>query len=169
MTSWGDTSAGRFAAFVCSVVWLLAQLCCNISANSISFANDVTTMFPKYFNIRRGVLLASIVGAWVLVPWKIMASASSLLSFMSGYAIFLGPFAGIMCCDYWLIRKRRLDVPALYDPKGRYRYNKVRHNRPVTLIITTNTDDFNSTVQIGAHCLSLYVSSHLFCQVLLMR
>lgn len=27
-----------------------------------------------------------------------------------------------MAADYWLIKRRRIDVPALYDPRGRYRY-----------------------------------------------
>lgn len=125
VSSWGSTPAGRFAAFVAAFIWLIAQLTCNISANSISFANDITTLCPKYFNIKRGVVFAAIFGGWALVPWKILESASNLLSFMAGYAIFLGPYAGIMVCDYWIIRRRRVDVPALYDPKGIYRYNKV--------------------------------------------
>jgi len=41
---------------------------------------------------------------------------------MSGYTIFLGPFAGIMVTDFWLVHKGKVDVPAMYDPKGRYRY-----------------------------------------------
>lgn len=36
---WQDTSAGRAAAFFCASLWLLAQICNNISANSLSFAN----------------------------------------------------------------------------------------------------------------------------------
>lgn len=34
----------------------------------------------------------------------------------------LAPMAGIIASDYWLIKRRRIDVPALYDPYGRYRY-----------------------------------------------
>ena len=41
---------------------------------------------------------------------------------MSGYTVFLGPFAGIMIADYYIVHKCRVDVPAMYDPKGRYRY-----------------------------------------------
>jgi NCS1 family nucleobase:cation symporter-1 len=36
---WQGSSGGRAAAFFCSSLWLLAQICNNISANSISFAN----------------------------------------------------------------------------------------------------------------------------------
>lgn len=31
-------------------------------------------------------------------------------------------FKGIIAADYWLIKRRQIDVPALYDPHGRYRY-----------------------------------------------
>jgi cytosine/uracil/thiamine/allantoin permease len=40
----------------------------------------------------------------------------SLLSFM-------GPLAGVMCSDYYLVRKCKLDVKELYNPNGLYRYS----------------------------------------------
>ncbi|KAJ3460764.1 hypothetical protein MRS44_011631 [Fusarium solani] len=135
VTSWGTTPGGRFAAFVASTIWLLARICCNISANSISFANDISTLFSRWFNIRRGVIFAAIVGAWGLVPWKINSAAGSLLSFMSGYAIILGQFAGIMIAGYWIIWRRSLDVVSLYDPKGTYRYNKFGTNWRAFIVV----------------------------------
>lgn len=42
---------------------------------------------------------------------------------MSGLGIFLCPIAAIMACDYWLVKRRNIDVPALYKRNGRYRYN----------------------------------------------
>lgn len=41
---------------------------------------------------------------------------------MGGYVVFLGPFAGIMVADYYIIRQGKVDVPALYLADGRYRY-----------------------------------------------
>lgn len=41
---------------------------------------------------------------------------------MGGYAVFLAPIAGILASDYWLIKKQNMDVPALYNPDGRYSY-----------------------------------------------
>jgi NCS1 nucleoside transporter family len=32
------------------------------------------------------------------------------------------PLAGVMLADYLLVKRRRIDVPALFDPAGRYRY-----------------------------------------------
>lgn len=94
----------------------------NISANSLSAANDFSALFPRYVNIRRGQLLCALL-CWALVPWKILASAGSFLNFMSAYAIFLGPIAAIMLFDFWVVHKRRYDTRALYNPAGIYRYN----------------------------------------------
>ena len=116
---------GRFLAFVCSVIWIMTQICCNLSANLISFANDVTTMWPQYMNITRGTILCALIGGFAFVPWIIMVSAASFMSFMSGYAIFLAPMAGLLTCDYWIIRRSKYDVPSLYDPCGRYRYTSM--------------------------------------------
>jgi NCS1 family nucleobase:cation symporter-1 len=77
-------------------------------------------MCPKYFNIRRGVLFAVVIGGWAMVPWVILSSAKTFLSFMSAYAVFMAPIAGIMLIDYWIIKRRKYDVPALYDPRGIY-------------------------------------------------
>ena len=124
IAKWLDSGAGgRAAAFFAALSWYIAQVGTNITANSISAANDLTVMFPRFVNIRRGCIIAAIVGGWVIVPWKILSSAQTFLSFMGGYAVFLAPIAGILASDYWLVKNQNIDVPALYDPYGRYRYN----------------------------------------------
>ncbi|KAG5638409.1 hypothetical protein H0H81_000186 [Sphagnurus paluster] len=119
----------RAAAFFASFSFLLSTIGSNISANSLSAANDLMVIFPKYINIRRGQVICAIIGGWALCPWEILATAPGFLSFMSGYTVFLGPFAGIMISDYWLVHKGKVDVPAMYHPRGRYRYwnGIVRH------------------------------------------
>lgn len=115
--NWSSRACRFFAAFS----FALAALGVNISANSLSAANDLTALFPQYVNIRRGQLICAIF-AWALVPWKILASAITFLNFMAAYAIFLGPIAAIMVLDFWVIHKRKYDTLALYQPHGIYRY-----------------------------------------------
>ncbi|KAI0400094.1 NCS1 nucleoside transporter [Xylaria palmicola] len=123
ITLWlGYGSGGRAAAFFAALAWYIAQVGTNITANSISAANDLTVLFPRWVNIRRGCFIAAVIAGWVLVPWKILSSAQTLLAFLGGYAVFLGPLAGIIAADFWLVKRQRIDIPALYDPRGRYRY-----------------------------------------------
>ena len=90
-----DRWDNRAAAFFASSSFFLATLGTNISANSLSAANDMTVLFPNYINISRGQVICALIGGWVLCPWEILASAPGFLSFVSGYAVFLGPFAAM--------------------------------------------------------------------------
>lgn len=116
-------SKGRAASFFMCISWCLAQIGTNLSANVISAANDLTTLCPTYLNIRRSAVIVTFTGCWIIVPWKIVYSAGSLISFMGGVSLFLAPIFSIMICDYWIIKKRRIDVPELYNPKGIYSYD----------------------------------------------
>ncbi|KAH9890200.1 permease for cytosine/purines, uracil, thiamine, allantoin-domain-containing protein [Xylariomycetidae sp. FL2044] len=115
---------GRAAAFFVAVAFLIANIGINISANSISVAVDLTTLFPKYLNLRRAQYVCAIIGAWAMAPWEILASAESLLTFMDGYSIWLGPIAGILITDYWFVNRQRASIPDMYRPDGIYAYEK---------------------------------------------
>ncbi|QLG75106.1 hypothetical protein HG535_0H04330 [Zygotorulaspora mrakii] len=122
------SSGGRAAAFFCAVAWLIAQIGVNIAGNSVAAANDMNSLWPKYINIRRGQIITAVIGSYALVPWKIMESGQSFLSFMSGYTIWLGPITGILICDFFFIHKCKYNVWEMYKPKGIYRYGKLGIN-----------------------------------------
>jgi nucleobase:cation symporter-1, NCS1 family len=60
--------AGRASAAFAAIGLIIVTLGINISANSISAANDLMAFCPKYINIRRGQLLAAFIGSWAFVP-----------------------------------------------------------------------------------------------------
>lgn len=119
--------SNRACRFFGAASFALASLGVNISANSLSAANDFAAMAPRYINIRRGQILCAIL-SWCLVPWKIMESAGNFLNFMAAYAIFLGPVAAIMLWDYWLVKKQKYDSLAFFQRTGIYQYNKYSIN-----------------------------------------
>ncbi|GME25945.1 putative ncs1 allantoate transporter protein [Neofusicoccum parvum] len=148
---WPNRACRFFAAFA----FALAALGVNISANSLSAANDLTALFPRFVNIRRGQLACAVL-AWALVPWKILASAGSFLNFMSAYAVFLGPIAAIMLFDFWVVHRRRYDTRALYEPHGIYRYTAGVNWRAVVAFlvgVAPNLPGFinsiNSNIEVG--------------------
>ncbi|KAL0258615.1 hypothetical protein SLS55_006112 [Diplodia seriata] len=148
---WPNRACRFFAAFA----FALAALGVNISANSLSAANDLTALFPRFVNIRRGQLACAVL-AWALVPWKILASAGSFLNFMSAYAVFLGPIAAIMLFDFWVVHKRRYDTRALYEPHGIYRYRAGVNWRAVVAFlvgVAPNLPGFinsiNTSIEVG--------------------
>lgn len=111
IAQWPNRSCRFFAAFAFS----LAALGVNISANSLSAANDLAALAPSFVNIRRGQLICALV-AWIMVPWKILATAEGFLNFMSAYSVFLGPIAAILVWDFWWVHGMKYDVVALYQP-----------------------------------------------------
>jgi nucleobase:cation symporter-1, NCS1 family len=168
---WLDNGhGGRAAAFFAATSWYIAQVGTNITANSISAANDLTVLCPQYINIKRGCIIAAVVGGWVIVPWKILDSATTFLAFMGGYAVFLAPMAGIMASDFWIVKRQNIDVPALYDPHGRYRYWKGANWRAAFAFIVAIGPNLpglalsiNPTgVKIGAGIRHLYTFDWLF-------
>lgn len=90
-----DRWDNRAAAFFASLSFLLSIAGANISANSLSAANDLMVLLPKYINIRRGQVICAILGGWAMCPWEILAQAPGFLAFMAGYTVVLGPFAGM--------------------------------------------------------------------------
>ncbi|KAH8814709.1 NCS1 nucleoside transporter family [Flagelloscypha sp. PMI_526] len=103
----------RAAAFFAAVCWALAVIATNISANSTAVGNDLAILFPKYVNIRRGQYICAVIGV-ASCPWVIQSSARSFTAFLGGYSIFLGPIAGIILSDFYILRHRTLDLPGLF-------------------------------------------------------
>ena len=68
-------------------------------------------------------MITSVIGV-LIMPWKLIESSNGyIFTWLIGYSALLGAIGGILICDYWVIRQRRLDLAALYDPAGRYAYN----------------------------------------------
>jgi NCS1 family nucleobase:cation symporter-1 len=122
LASYWTSPGARAAAFYCGLAWMVAQIGVNVSANVISASNDLASLFPKYINIRRAAVICTVIGGWAMVPWKIVTSAASLLNFMASLGIFLAPIISISIADYWIVKRRRIDVPSLYTPEGTYAY-----------------------------------------------
>lgn len=155
ISNWPNRACRFFAAFSFG----LAALGVNISANSLSAANDLTALFPSYINIRRGQLICAVL-SWALVPWKILESAGSFLNFMSAYSVFLGPIGAIMLLDFWVVKGRRYDSLALYQPESIYRYSHGVNWRAILAFVVgiaptlpgfINSINNNVKVGVGVH------------------
>lgn len=112
--------AQGIALLVLLVLVVLAQWSTNNSANLIPAALTFVNLAPRAINYRMAVVLAGVVGT-LCFPWQIL---DNLFLFLGYYGAFLSAIGGIMVADYYVIRWRRLNVPALYDPEGQYRYGR---------------------------------------------
>lgn len=100
----------------------LATLATNIAANVVSPANDFAHLAPRRIGFRAGGMITAVIGI-LIMPWKLVADPSGyIFTWLVGYSALLGPIAGILIADYFVLRRTRLDVAALYDPDGPFRY-----------------------------------------------
>jgi len=118
-----------FWVILSMLIIIIATISTNTAANIVSPTNDFQNIAPKYVSNTRGVILTGIVGI-LLMGWELMkklewivsdVSVESLYSnWLIGYSSLLGPIAGIMIVDYFLIRNQSLDLPALYKDNSTY-------------------------------------------------
>ncbi|KAI1405247.1 permease for cytosine/purines, uracil, thiamine, allantoin-domain-containing protein [Hypoxylon fuscum] len=116
-------SGQRFGVFVIALAFALAQLGTNIAANSVSAGTDMTALLPRFINIRRGGYICALVGL-AMCPYTLLTSANQFTTYLSSYSVFLSSIAGVMCSDYYLVRKGYLEIRELYDARksGPYYY-----------------------------------------------
>src|SRR3954451_24960812 len=100
----------------------IATLATNIAANVVSPANDFSHLAPKKISFRTGGLITGVIGI-LMMPWKLVADQSGyIFTWLIGYSALLGPIGGIMIADYFVIRSRKLNLAALYQPNSEYRF-----------------------------------------------
>ena len=105
-----------------TAVIFAAQLTTNMAANVVSPSNDFSNLNPRLISYVTGGLITAVIGV-LMMPWKLMASMGAyIFTWLIGYSGLMGAIAGILICDYWVIRKQQLDLEALFDPRGPYSY-----------------------------------------------
>jgi NCS1 family nucleobase:cation symporter-1 len=115
-----DTGTRWAVALLALLGVAVATIATNIAANVVSPANDFANCAPRLISFRTGGVITGVVGI-LIMPWKLLANPEAyIFNWLVGYGALLGPIAGIMVVDYWLVRRTQLDVPDLYRPKGRY-------------------------------------------------
>ncbi len=100
---------------------LVATLTTNLAANVVAPANAFTNLAPKRISFRAGGMATGIIGI-LMMPWKLLADPSGyIFTWLIGYSALLGPIAGVLICDYFVIRRMELSLDGLYR-HGPYSY-----------------------------------------------
>ncbi|MDJ0906280.1 MAG: NCS1 family nucleobase:cation symporter-1 [Woeseiaceae bacterium] len=118
-----------FWVVLAMLVIILATISTNTAANIVSPTNVFQNIAPKLINENKGVILTGIIGI-VLMSWELLkklglietdVSVEGLYSnWLIGYSSLLGPIAGIMVVDYFLVKKQHYDVISLYKDGATY-------------------------------------------------
>ena len=112
-----------WAVVLAMIALLMATLNVNVAANVVSPANDFSNLSPRRISFRTGGLITCVMGI-VMQPWKLMSSYGNyIFGWLVGYSGFLGPIAGVLICDYFVIRQKNLSTQDLYQRGGLYEYS----------------------------------------------
>ncbi|CAI3809546.1 MULTISPECIES: NCS1 family transporter [Pseudomonas] len=103
---------------VLMVLVVLAQWSTNTAANLIPAALTFVNAGAPRVRYPTAVVIAGVIGT-LSMPWAIL---DNLFAFLFSYGSFLSAIGGIMVADYYLIRRRRLNVPQLYELHGQFHY-----------------------------------------------
>jgi len=108
-----------FLAVLAAVTFAVATLGINVVANFVSPAFDFSNVFPSHIDFKKGGYIAALIALvlYPFAPWEGSAAA-----FVGAIGATMGPIFGVMMVDYYLIAKGAVNVPALYQENGEYRY-----------------------------------------------
>ena len=99
---------------------VVATLAVNIAANVVSPANDFANALPKLISFKTGGLITGLIGI-AMQPWRLLADPKGyIFAWLVGYSGGLGSIAGVLIADYWIVRRKNLNLGDLYLPKGEY-------------------------------------------------
>jgi len=116
---------------IAQIFMIIATLSTNIAANVIAPANAFSNLLPKKISFRMGGLITGIIGI-LIAPWWLLNEISGFLIFVSG---LLGPVLGILITDYFLIRKKRVELAELYKESGLYSYKNTGFSKAAIIAL----------------------------------
>ncbi len=100
----------------------VATLTTNIAANIVAPANGFSNLAPSRISFKAGAMITAVIGI-VMLPWRLYNDAAAyIFTWLIGYGALLGPVAGIMIADYFVVRRGVLVVDDLYRRGGAYEY-----------------------------------------------
>jgi nucleobase:cation symporter-1, NCS1 family len=101
----------------------IAQISTNMAANVVSPSFDFSNLAPRYISFRTGGVITAIIGV-VSFPWLILQTVGAyVFTWLIGYGSLLGAIGAVMIVDYWIVRRRQLDLAELYKMDGKYSYS----------------------------------------------
>jgi nucleobase:cation symporter-1, NCS1 family len=102
------------AVLIALLILMIDTISVNLAANLVGPAYDFAALNPRKISYKTGGYIT--VGiALVMMPWKILESTQGyIFTWLIGYSALLGPIAGILIVDYYLIRRTQLKVDDLY-------------------------------------------------------
>ncbi|KIC24083.1 MULTISPECIES: NCS1 family nucleobase:cation symporter-1 [unclassified Leisingera] len=161
---------GGFSVIIALFALIVATLTTNLAANVVAPAHGFSNLAPSKINLKRGGYITAGIGI-AMFPWILV---NHIIGWLIAYSALLGPIAGVMLADYYLLRKTKLEVADLFKMNGIYSGSNgtnwagvwalvigILPNLPGFLAgvgLTAGTSDFFATIYTYAWFVGLFVA-----------
>lgn len=126
---------GGISVVIALIALIIATITTNLAANVVSPAYDFSNLAPRKISFRTGGYITAGIGL-AMFPWKILETTKGyIFTWLIGYGGLLGPIAGIMMVDYFLVRRTEINHDALYEMHGEYSYRNGWNFRAVLALV----------------------------------
>ncbi|KAH8808659.1 uracil permease [Xylogone sp. PMI_703] len=115
MDSGHGSSKSRAGVFFLATGFALTSMFENICGNAVAGGIDLSGIWPRYINIRRGAII-TFIACWIVQPWQLVNRATTFIAVLSSFSVFLAPMIGMMTCDFFLLRNKNIRLSHLYRP-----------------------------------------------------
>ena len=101
---------------------LVSSLSTNLIANYIPSQNTLINFLPNSLNVKNTGIIIIILGLVVGMFWSPVFSQSSIMLIVNTFASIFGPMFGLIICDYYLIKKQKINHKELFYPNEKTEY-----------------------------------------------
>jgi len=131
-----QTIPNTFLLVLACLALIMVTIAVNLMANFVAPIYALANLFPRKLNFKRAGLVSAVIGL-VILPWNVYNNPTVIVYFLGGLGAILGPLFGVIMADYWLIRKTKVNVPALYSeaPDGEYHFRGGFNMRAIWALI----------------------------------
>jgi allantoin permease len=128
-----DKIKNTFSVIVLILALNVGAIAFVVFANLLPSGLQMTALFPKVFTVKSAGILTAFIGT-IILPWKLVASSTTLFYFYSFIGSIFGPIAGIMLSSFYIHRKRQINLDNIYVPRGSNGEYKNGYN-PIAMIV----------------------------------
>ncbi|KAK8056219.1 hypothetical protein PG993_001446 [Apiospora rasikravindrae] len=113
------TASCRAGTFFAGLGLLSVTVFINYTQNCVSSGMDIAMLAPRYVSRRRGSVIFALLGV-LANPWRFLTQATTFITVLSSFGVFMSPAAAVLVVDFWLVRRTKWNIPDLYSPEGIY-------------------------------------------------
>lgn len=113
----------KLIVFIAALAVVAATVTTCVAANVVAPANGISNINPKRISYKKGVVITILIAFFILQAWWIYGSGGAYFTWMNAYGTILSPIAAIFIADYFVCKKKKVEIAALFKgEEGRYWY-----------------------------------------------